>query len=699
MKLGEIAIEAATGAVLVHTTRAGELVLKKGRVLSPEDVAALARAGATSVLAARLEPEDVEEDAAAAALARAIAGEGTRREPAKTGRCNVYAAHAGLLLVDAAAIARVNAVDESLTVATIAADSPVRAGDMVSTVKVIPFSVERQLLTSAIAASVRNADLSTHVRGPDSDPFEDHPSDEGRHLHVRYSDASTTVRIPDSEPSVRNPDGADPVRIPDNTPHRPRSEFSSDWANDPTAQPVAAVRVRPWIAKRAGLVLTRFADTHPSLLEKSEAAQRERVRRCGGELAEVRVVAHRRDDVAAALRELAALGLDPILAMGASAIMDRRDVIPSAVEQEGGELIRFGMPVDPGNLLLLARLPAPAVAAAGERAAIAAAGEREASAPAGFARSPTTNAEAATPAPASATPSPTAARAAAASATPSPTAKPAPATPAPATVTVIGVPSCARSLKRSGFDWVLERTCAGVPMTSADLAALGVGGLLEEIELRPAPRRSSPEEPAARQIAAVILAAGRSSRMGSPKLLELLEGKPLVRWAAEAALASAARPVVVVTGHRAEEVSAALADLPVQLVHNPDYAQGMATSLRAGVSRVEHADAAVICLGDMPRVTAAHLDRILAAFDPASAPIVVPTHERKRGNPVLWARRFFPEIEDLRGDVGARALLERHADAVHLLAIDEPGVLLDVDTPEALQRLREAERPTPEPPG
>lgn len=235
-------------------------------------------------------------------------------------------------------------------------------------------------------------------------------------------------------------------------------------------------------------------------------------------------------------------------------------------------------------------------------------------------------------------------------------------------------------------------------MTAEELGKLGVGGLLEEIELRPAPRHTAaPDEPQPRQIAAVILAAGRSSRMGSAKLLERLEGKPLVRWAAEAALASSARPVVVVTGHRADEVAAALTELPVELVHNPDYAQGMATSLRAGVAHVEHADAAVICLGDMPRVTARHIDRLIDAFDPTAAPIVVPTHERKRGNPVLWARRFFPEIEDLRGDVGARALLERHAEAVHLLAIDEPGILLDVDTPEALQLLREGKPAKPAP--
>ncbi len=171
MRFGELAIEEAEGAVLVHTTRAGDVTLKKGRVLGAADVAALRAAGIAAVIAARLEEGDVAEDAAATALALALAGGGTRREAAKTGRCNLHAAHAGLLLVDAAEIGRINSVDESLTVATIAADTPVRAGDLVATVKVIPFSVERQVLARALdardGAMVRDPDIGSCVRLPD----------------------------------------------------------------------------------------------------------------------------------------------------------------------------------------------------------------------------------------------------------------------------------------------------------------------------------------------------------------------------------------------------------------------------------------------------------------------------------------------------------------------------------------------------
>lgn len=166
-----------------------------------------------------------------------------------------------------------------------------------------------------------------------------------------------------------------------------------------------------------------------------------------------------------------------------------------------------------------------------------------------------------------------------------------------------------------------------------------------------------------------------------------------MRWAVEAALASRARPVVVVTGHRQADVAAAVADLDVMLVHNPRHEEGMASSLRAGVRAVEHSDAAVICLGDMPKVSGALINEVLEAFDPTDAPIVIPTHQHKRGNPVLWARRFFAEILTLRGDVGARALLERHADEICLLPVGDPAILLDVDTPRALELLRATSSP------
>ena len=193
------------------------------------------------------------------------------------------------------------------------------------------------------------------------------------------------------------------------------------------------------------------------------------------------------------------------------------------------------------------------------------------------------------------------------------------------------------------------------------------------------------------KIACIVLAAGRSTRMGAAnKLLVEVGGRPMVRGVAEAALASAARPVLVVTGHQADKVRAAVAGLDVVFVDNPDYATGLSSSLKAAIRAVPRdCDAALVLLGDMPRVTVAHLDTLIAAFAPAKgAAIVAPTHQGRRGNPVLWSAEFFAEMLQLGGDAGARSLMAKHADRVVEIDLGTDAVLVDVDTPEALARLK-----------
>jgi molybdenum cofactor cytidylyltransferase len=180
-------------------------------------------------------------------------------------------------------------------------------------------------------------------------------------------------------------------------------------------------------------------------------------------------------------------------------------------------------------------------------------------------------------------------------------------------------------------------------------------------------------------VAALVLAAGRSSRAGGSKLLAMLDGKPLLRHAVDAALASRAASVTVVTGHAADAVAAALAGSGARLVHNPRFAEGLSTSLATGIGAID-ADGALVVLADMPRVTAATIDRLIAAFE-AGAEIVVPTNGGRRGNPVLWHRRYFGELATLSGDTGARALIERHAASATFIEIG-PEVALDLDTPE-----------------
>jgi molybdenum cofactor cytidylyltransferase len=201
------------------------------------------------------------------------------------------------------------------------------------------------------------------------------------------------------------------------------------------------------------------------------------------------------------------------------------------------------------------------------------------------------------------------------------------------------------------------------------------------------------EQGVAPRVAAVVLAAGRSTRMGSQnKLLADMRGKPMVRRVVETALASRARPVLVVTGHQAADVSAALARLDVSLVANPEYATGLASSLKAGVRALPEAcEGALVLLGDMPRVSTEHIALLIEAFAARSDRIVVPVHEGRQGNPVLWPRRHFSELLQLEGDAGAKRLIAAHREDVREVELATAGIFADIDTPEELARMRRAD--------
>ena len=379
------------------------------------------------------------------------------------------------------------------------------------------------------------------------------------------------------------------------------------------------VRIAAFAPRRIGLIQTVLPGLKPGLAQKTVEATRARLAPMGADLARCEQTAHEEGAVAGMLEAFLADGIAIALVLGASAIVDRRDVIPLALERAGGSIERLGMPIDPGNLTLLGRL---------------------------------------------------------------------------GTMDVLGLPGSARSTRPHGFDWVLLRLVAGVAVTGGDIAGMGVGGLLKEIASRPQPREGAPTAgPAAARVAGVVLAAGQSRRMGRiNKLLAGIDGAPMIVRTVETILASRADPVVVVTGHEAERLRDALGDRPVRFVHNPDYAGGLATSLRAALAGIpEDVDGAVLCLGDMPRVRAAHLDRLIEAFAAHDRPaICVPTHNGKRGNPVVWHRRFFEEMGQVAGDTGARHLIGEHAESVVEVAMEDGGVLIDVDTPEALSAARGA---------
>ena len=534
MKFGPVAPSDALGATAVHSIRQGELVLKKGTLIGPPEVAALKAASVKEIVVSRLEPGDVSEDQAAAEIAKAVAGEGVRTDRAFTGRCNLFAETAGILVVEKDTIDRLNRIDEAVTLATLPAFKPVVEGEMIATVKIIPFAVAEAARDQAVAAAGK-------------------------------------------------------------------------------AKPV--IRIAPYKVRKLGIVSTLLPGLSPKVVEKTLKITTARIAPAGATIVAERRVPHEQVALAKAIDEVLKAGAELVIVFGASAIADRRDVIPMAVEAVGGEIEHFGMPVDPGNLMLIGKARGQAV---------------------------------------------------------------------------IGAPGCARSPKENGFDWVLMRMLAGLPVSREDITGMGVGGLLMEIVTRPQPR-TEPQPEKGRHVAAIVLAAGRSTRMGAiNKLIAEIGGKPLVRIAAEQALASRAGPVIVVTGHERERVEAALAGLPVRFVHNPGYADGLGTSLKAGIAAVPaDADGAVVCLGDMPQVDSPLIDKLLASFDPErGALVVVPNFDGRRGNPVVWSRRFFNDLMSIQGDIGARHLISSYAEAVAEVPVAGEAALTDIDTPESFSAVK-----------
>lgn len=527
MKFGPVALDRAEGAILAHSLSAGGKKLRKAQVLTAADIKLLRDDGVNEVVAAIAEPGDVEENAAATMIVDALRFSGVEARKAATGRVNLHAAAAGVFTVNAGLIDAVNAVDPAITIATLPQHAPVVAGQMVATVKIIPYAVAQ-------------------------------------------AKVDAVVRI----------------------------------CRDAPAFDVHAFR-RSQIA----VIQTTLAGVKASVLDKTARITEARLARSGNKIAVERRVPHETAAVADAAAEMAKAH-DLVIIFGASAVSDFDDVLPAAIRAAGGAVVRTGMPVDPGNLLVMGNLDGK---------------------------------------------------------------------------TVIGAPGCARSPKENGFDWVLDRTLAGLEVTERDIAGMGVGGLLMEIPTRPQPREIV-ERAADPKVFAIVLAAGRSSRMGGPnKLLADFDGKPLARRTTERVLSSTADGLVVVTGHQADRVEGAIRELNVQTAHNADFASGLASSLKAGVQALPaDAEGALIVLGDMPGVTTGDLDRLIAAFRTSGGQAVVrATHNGKRGNPVILPRALFAAVAALDGDTGARHLVEGGDADVIDVELGE-AASLDVDTPDAM---------------
>ncbi len=524
MKFGAQDLKQAEGAILAHSLRVGGRQFAKGQVLDASALAFLADHGVAQVVVARLGPDDLDENTAAATLAQGLASDEISVTEPFAGRVNLIAKTAGVLTVDAQAVDRLNQVDEAITLATLHNHAQLRKGALIATFKIIPYGIDKNKVIQA------------------------------------------------------------------------KSGFDA-----------GAVRLHPFKTGVADLVLTRTEGFKESLLNKGRAAVQHRLEVLGWRLGKVTVVPHEQGAVAAVLAESRA---DMTLILGASATSDRQDVAPAAVVSAGGRIARFGMPVDPGNLLFLGDLNG----------------------------SP-----------------------------------------------VVGLPGCVRAPALNGADWVLARLACGLTVRDADIAAMGVGGLLKEIPERQQPRRT--QGPVAKgKVELVLLAAGKSSRMrGQNKMLRPVDGIPMLRHAALAALASKVARVHVVLPPDAPEHAKALQGLDVNPVIAEDASLGLSASVRAGIGAVSPDCAAVVmALADMPEIDARHFNALIEGYTPEKERfIVVPLAPNgKRGNPALFDRRYFEALAGLQGDRGAKPIIDQAGSAVATVALDQ-AVLLDLDTPEA----------------
>jgi molybdenum cofactor cytidylyltransferase len=190
-------------------------------------------------------------------------------------------------------------------------------------------------------------------------------------------------------------------------------------------------------------------------------------------------------------------------------------------------------------------------------------------------------------------------------------------------------------------------------------------------------------------ISAILLAAGQSKRMGEPKQLMRFGQSTILEQAIDNLLGSGVNEVIVVLGYRAGEVRRLIATRPVRLAVNPDYEQGMSTSIIAGLNLVDGRSRAVmLALGDQPFVDSQTINRLIDEFNNHDKGIVIPTYRSKRGHPVIFATKYKEQLLELKGDIGARHLVKENPEDILEVAVNSEGILVDIDTADCyyLQR-------------
>ena len=535
MKIEHLDPKESQGSILAQSYNLSERKLSKGTRVSKAIVELLNKENIKTILCAVPHENDLDEDAAAEAISKAIDRNRLYAEEASTGRVNFRTPALGVVRYNRELIKKINLVDESIAFSIVEHNQLLAKNDLIATLKIIPFFVSKIYVERVVAL------LSKH------EIFKIHRLEE----------------------------------------------------------------------KKVGFIQTYYDWQKRSIFKATSNVTRSRLDALGCLLEKETLIPHDHESLCSEIKSSLDSGAQVLLISGASAITDRSDYIPKAILSVGGEIIQYGLAVDPGNLLLIGQI---------------------------------------------------------------------------GNTTIIGMPGCARSPKLNGFDWVLQLLMANIPITKEELADMGAGGLLMEIASRPLPRALSKSvNKREKKIMGVILAAGNSTRMGKDnKLLRNVGEASLIRNTAVEMLKSDLDSCSIVLGYQSDKVAEVIKDLNINLILNPLWQEGQASSLKAALNTLDdtYSDL-LIMLGDMPGVKTRHINKVIEEHLLANnrkSKITIPSFNGRKGNPVIWGRSFFPDLSNIEGDLGGRALFSQHPAAINLLDVDDSAFVTDADTPEDFKK-------------
>ncbi|APH59256.1 NTP transferase domain-containing protein [Granulibacter bethesdensis] len=538
MKFGRFPPLEATGAVLAHTHRLPDAVLRKGTVLTSDHIALLCRHGVSEIVCARLEVGDIPENEAARRIGILLEGNGLKAGRAATGRVNLRATAYGLIDIEPIVIDRLNRLHPGMTVATVPERHVLRPRDIAATIKIIPFALPE--------AALRQAEILLQGRRP--------------------------------------------------------------------------LQLHPFRMLRVGLIITTMPGTPQTFYSLVETATRHRIESLGGCLLPPVQVPHEETEIARAVELLTDEAVDVLLVAGASAVVDREDVAPAAVVLAGGEVVHFGMPVDPGNLLCLCRIGSmPVVIMPG------CARKRDLNGVDHILRRIFAGLET-----------------------------------GPEHIMAMGVGGLVGTTSSiPDLDEMTPEDCHPMQISSAVTPRIAVVILAAGLSRRMGGRHK-------------LLQPGPDGRAMITHVVD------------QALQSRASEVVVVLGDHAEEMRSAlATRDLTIMVAADYAQGLSASLRAGIAAIE-ETADAVLVCLGDMPFVSHRVMDRLMAAFDPIHAPIVAPVWEGQRGNPVLWGARFYRDLSRLSGDRGAASLLDRWQHRLCRLSMEDGACLIDIDTPDDL---------------